>query len=262
MSDDIKGDVLVIQEDTESEIKFLSACQFTKSVSNPDKEINCNRFYPRVLLATAGSIGAGLNSTDVYCVICVRYPTSIIDMVQEMGWCGRGRIVSNCDEIITDNFFLKMILDDYVYLNRRCYLPQQKSARGVVTIMSEGETINMQRSRLIDLLKMIVLRGDFWHMMLEEKIGNPLEPPTVDLTSCVDACPFCCDNLSEYIMPASCNGLSLFLVDVFINNPGGELTPSLIVKKLTQYKNIGTLVYCRPRSPKSPSPKFLNTTTL
>ena len=134
-------------------------------------------------------------------------------MVQEMGRCGRGRIENNRDgsDTITDNLYLKLTLDDYVYLNQRLYLPQPKNGLGVITILSQEATIDMQRSNLIALLQMIVLKGDCWHNMLEDIIGNPLEPPAIDLTSCGDACPFCSDTLSEYIMPISRSGLSLFL---------------------------------------------------
>lgn len=109
---------------------------------------------------------------------------------------------------------------------------------------------------------MAVLNKDCWHKMMDDKIGNSLEPPAIDLTSCGDACSFCCDALSKYIMPISRPGLSLFLADVFINNSGGDLTPSLIVKKLTQYKNVGTSFYGRPRSTNPHSPKFVHTTIL
>ena len=56
--------------------------------------------------------------------------------------------------------------------------------------------------------------------------------------------------------------LSLFLADVFIINPGTDLSPTLVIQKLTKYHNVGTTVYCRPRSTKPPSPKFLQTTIL
>jgi len=63
-------------------------------------------------------------------------------------------------------------------------------------------------------------------------------------------------------MPISRSGLSLFLADVFINNPAGMLTPLLILKKLTQYNDVGTFIYCRPRSTKPPSKKYVHTTIL
>ena len=61
-SDDIKGDVLIIHGDMKKEVKFISAERFTKIITNPQELIDSNKFYPRILLATAGSIGAGLDS--------------------------------------------------------------------------------------------------------------------------------------------------------------------------------------------------------
>ena len=109
---------------------------------------------------------------------------------------------------------------------------------------------------------MVVLRGDCWHLAIEALIGNPLEPPATDLMSCGDTYPFCCDLIKEYVIPISRVGLSLFLADVFINNSGSELTPALLVKKLTHFKDVGLLVYGRPRSPRAPAIKFVSVTIL
>ena len=261
LSDDIKGDIIVIQGNLQPEVKFVSAEQFTRSVDNIQAQglLDNNQFYPRILLATASCIGAGLDSPDVYSVCRIGFPSSVIDLVQEMGRCGRGR---SSITGFTDDYFLKLSLDDFVYLNQRLYLPQAKNSPSVVTILSDVETIKMQRSRLLDLLRMIVLKGDCWHKQLEEAIGNPLEPPAIDLTSCGDACPVCCQLLSDYILPISRPSLSLFLADVFIINPGSDLSPTLVIQKLTKYDKVGTTVYCRPRSTKPPSPKFIQTTIL
>ena len=145
------------------------------------------------------------------CMLGFGFPTSILDMLQELGRCGRGRHHTN---ICTDNFYLKVTLDDFVYLNQRLYLPQSKIPSCARTILSPSDTIKMQRSSILDMLEMVVLKGECWHKTLESKIGNPIEPPAVNLTSCGDACPVCCDKLSEYIMPISRSGLSLFLADI------------------------------------------------
>ena len=187
-----------------------------------------NEFYPRILLATAGCIGAGLDSLDVYCVSRIGFPSSIIDMVQEMGRCGRGRF-SNIGSSV-DSMNLCLSLDDYVYLNQRLYLPAPKTPSHAVCILSRVEVIDLQRANLLELLKMIVLRGDCWHKCIEAFIGNPLEPPSIDLTNCGDACPYCLDLIQEHIMPVNREGLSQFLAEMFINNPGGNLTPTVLVK--------------------------------
>ena len=90
-SDGIKGDALIIHGDMKAEVKFVSAQMFTKNTENAKDLVNTNSFYPRILMATAGSIGTGHDSGDVYCVVKIGFSTSILEMVQEMGRCGRGR---------------------------------------------------------------------------------------------------------------------------------------------------------------------------
>ena len=84
LSDDVQGDVLVIQGDLQPEVKFVSTEKFTKHNLDPQLLIDTTICYPRILLATAGCIGAGLDSSDVYSVSQIGLPSGIIDMVQEM----------------------------------------------------------------------------------------------------------------------------------------------------------------------------------
>lgn len=259
LKDAVKGDVLVIQGDLQAEVKFISAEQFTKHIDNPQLLLDTNKFYPRILLATAGCIGAGLDSSDVYCVCRVGMPSGLIDMVQEMGRCGRQRI----DETNGgDNFNMILTMEDYVYLNQRIYLPKPSLPSNVLRVVSADNEIKIQRSNLLELLQMIVLKGNCWHQAIENFIGNPIEPPANKLTACGNACPFCCDVISEYVMPIIRSGLSQFLADVFINNTGSVLSPVILVKKLMEYKDVGTVVYARPRSNKPPAYKFVSVTVL
>lgn len=260
MQDNIQGDVLIIQGDLQPEVKFVSAQQFTRHIEDPQTILDRNEYYPRILLATAGCIGAGLDSSDVFSVIRVGFPSGILDMVQELGRCGRGRITASGDH--TDNFSLLLSLDDFVYLNQRLYLPAEKKSPSVINILSKTEEIKLQRSNLLELLKMIVLRGGCWHSAIEALIGNPLEPPAIDLTNCGDACPFCCDKIKEFVMPVSRVGMTFFLADVFITNAGCEINPALLVKKLTEFEQVGLVVYGRPRSAKSPPIKYVSVTIL
>ena len=108
---------------------------------------------------------------------------------------------------------------------------------------------------------MIMLKGYCWHK-LEEIIGNLLESPEINLTSCGNVFPACCELLSEFIILISRSALSLFLSEVFIINPGADLSPTIIVKKLTKYHNVGTAVYCQSRNNKPSSPTFIHTTIL
>ena len=79
--DGIKGDSLIIQGDMKSAVKLVSAQMFTKTVYNAEELVNINSFYPRILMATSGSIGADLDSADFYNVVKVGFSTSILEMV-------------------------------------------------------------------------------------------------------------------------------------------------------------------------------------
>ena len=150
-SDDIKGDDLIIHGDMKKEVKFVSAEWFTESIADPQLLLDSNTIYARILLVTAGSIGTGLDSQDVHSVTISGYPTSVIDMAQEMGRCGQG----------TDNrpgkFHLMLSFNDFVYLNQRLYLPDTPVSTIIKPLLSKEEEIQMQRDNVLDLLKMIVL---------------------------------------------------------------------------------------------------------
>ena len=141
LNDNIQGDVMIIQGDLQSEVKFVSAEQFTQHIIDPQLLLDRNEYYPRILLATAGCIIAGLDSPNVYSVCRVGFPLSILDMVQEIGRCGRGRITESGTH--TDNFQLCLGLDDFVYLNQRLYLPHRTkiSFGGMHFILNGGDKI-------------------------------------------------------------------------------------------------------------------------
>ena len=67
MNNDIKCDALVISGALKPEVKFASAERFTRVVDDPEELLNKNGFFLRILLSTAGSIGAGLKSPDCFC---------------------------------------------------------------------------------------------------------------------------------------------------------------------------------------------------
>ena len=103
-------------------------------MEDPEPLINSNKFYPRVLLATAGSIGAGLDSPDVYAVIRMEFPTSIFEIAQELGRCGWGR--TNSTTIVTDHVYLLLSYQDFFYLNTRLYKPSPSVPGTISPILS------------------------------------------------------------------------------------------------------------------------------
>ena len=126
-----------------AEVKFVSAQIFTKTIENAEELVNSNSFYPRILMATAGSIGAGLDLVDVYSVVGVGFSTSILEMVQDMGRCGRGR--HDGKSLVTDDCHLLLSFRDFVYFDQRLYQPQPSLPDTVKAILTVDDEIKMQR---------------------------------------------------------------------------------------------------------------------
>ena len=256
-----EGDTIMINGDMESEVKLKSATMFTTHINNPRGLVDDSKFYPRVLIATSSSIGAGLDSRDVYSVIRIGFPTSVLDMIQEMGRCGRNRSNDGTDP--SDNFYLFISLQDFVYLNERLYNPtdkniQQHNGR----VIDYATQIILQRKNLIEVLAFVYLNNNCWYMNLEATSGSPLEPPSSQHRRCGKACPVCVASVKEYILPVSRLGLSKFLANTFINLSGADLSPSNIVKLLHDFPSVGQVIYNRPRSTTAPDNKYLHSTIL
>ena len=256
-----EGDSIMINGDMESELKLASVKRFTTEVSNPRDIIDKNEYYPRVLIATASCIGAGLDSSSVYSVIRIGFPTSIIDMIQEMGRCGRTR--TNDGTCPSDDFYLFLSLNDFIYLNERLYQAINEENRN-----SNARTIDyqvqrdMQRKNLIHMVRFVYLNSNCWHSFLENKSGTPLEPPNSQPTLCIGSCPCCLDKRKEYLMPVNRLGLSKFLANTFINTSGIDLSPSNLIKLLHDFPGVGQIVYLRQRATTAPETKYLQSTIL
>ena len=76
------GDTLLIKGLLESEWKFKAATMFTAKTESTSELLMHDRYYPRILIATASYIGACLDCLDVYCVIRNGFPTSIMHLSQ------------------------------------------------------------------------------------------------------------------------------------------------------------------------------------
>ena len=75
-----------------------------------------------MLIATSGCIGAGLDCSDVVLVLRDGFLTSMIDLIQEMGCCGRSRPTNNDNIIgIHDCFHLIISLPSITYLIEGIY---------------------------------------------------------------------------------------------------------------------------------------------
>ena len=227
------------------EVKYISAEIFTRSIENSDNLINRNIFFPRILIVTAGSIGDGLDTMDVHSVVRGGYPTSILEILQEIGRCRRG--ITNSDDNVTDHFHLLLTCYDFDYLNQCLYLPPDEESNNNNPTIDRAEEISIQRSNLLILLQMIVLKGQFWHIQLKDMLENPCDPSHLHV-ACGNACPSCRGDTEEFIMLIRSAGISSFLADIFINNSTGSLTPKVLIKKLSEYTNVDKLVYGQLRS--------------
>ena len=144
-----------------------------------------------------------------------------------MGRSGRGR--RNEDSVITDNVHLVLSCNDFVYLNQHLYLPPDKPSTLSTPILPLCVEINLQRSNLLRLFQMIVLKGSCWHQQIENILGNPCEPLSIDRVPCGNSCPLCLNKLGNFIMPIYSTGVSPFLAQTFINNASGILTPAILI---------------------------------
>ena len=109
---------------------------------------------------------------------------------------------------------------------------------------------------------MIILKGGCLHEQIESILGNLYNPPPTCARNCIHSCPVYLGTIDKYIMPVSKKGLCTILAGIFINNTSASLTPALLDNKLKKYANVGTIVYCRPRSSKAPPSKYVTVTML
>jgi len=134
--------------------------------------------------------------------------------------------------------------------------------KSITLLLTNQQEIKMQRDNLLQVLKMIILKGGCLHDQIEKIIGNPREPPPTSIQKCIHSCLIRLGTIDKFIMPVSRKGLCTFLAKVLINNTSASLTPSLLEDKFKKYANLGTTVYSHPRSSKAPPSKYISVTVL
>ena len=247
--------------------KLLYTVAFTKTWSVDDIN-NSTKFTPRVLLGTAGCIGAGLDNNDVHLVQRVGMPTSRLNLIQEMGRCGRktnGEYlgIHNCYHVIYN-------LKDFVYLNERLHMTTEvnldendlstdvSSERDNEIISIEDER-KMQHSNILSTAQLFSLNIGCWHRLLEEECGIPSCFRHIDLISfnaslignvnddstCDCYCPRCDGTMNEHIRPINRIGIKHFLVESFGDKYSGLVSPMELSKQLYEFDKVGDIVYRR-----------------
>ena len=263
------GDTIIINGELPSEWKLISSQLFTNVSSNFREHISNNKFVPRILLATSGCIGAGLDSSEVVLVMRDGFPTSMIDFVQEMGRCGRSRATNNeVNRSIHNCFHLIVSLQSLTYLIERIFAPNTLSITDLEMrekVISVSESNHLQLQNLIDVVGFMFNSSKCWHTRLEELCAEE-NIPSINHEHranqlCGNRCPWCSNNLSLFIKPINKQGVIQFLVYIYIENNYNNITPMMLCHHLKIFPKVGISLYGR-RVDTPPAIVFLNSTIL
>jgi hypothetical protein len=266
--DSLEGDTLIINGELPSEWKLISSQLFTNEVTNTSEKMLNNEYVPRILLATSGCIGAGLDSKYVVLVLRDGFPTSMVDLIQEMGRCGRSRNESTANNIsIMDSFHLIVSLPSFTYLIERifedCKLPTDDiETRN--TVISVDNCNKFQLDNIVEVVSFVFNSTRCWHITIEQKCENRNMANSEERMihqPCGNRCPWCCNKIELYIKPIKKRGIIEFLVHVFIEKNLHNVTPKMLCNQLKSYPNVGSAIYGR-RVTTPPVIVFLNSTIL
>ena len=170
--DSIEGDTIIINGELPSEWKFISSELFTKECSNLKEKIKNNEFVPRIILATSGCIGAGLDCSDVVVVMRDGFPTSMVDLIQEMGHCSRSRKeIRQSLTSLSDSFHLILSMSSLTFLIKCIFIdmtlsPIEMSLRE--SVISTDNSNALQIQNLLDVVLFIFNSVQCWHISLEQ----------------------------------------------------------------------------------------------
>jgi hypothetical protein len=184
------------------------------TITSRDGNSKSIQYRPRILIATAGSANAGLDSPHVRYVIRDGFPSSLPDLIQELGRAGRYPLASPS----TDQYWLVVSLPSFVSLLFRIYVvplldERQKKEEAIREQQHEGvervedntpwaaliagapeavkdtlvikpdELQQRQYSNLLDILALTCLRGrgpcpqHCIHLKMETAMLNPYVDP-------------------------------------------------------------------------------------
>ena len=258
--------------------KLLYTVAFTTTWSVEDIN-DASKFTPRVLLGTSSCIGAGLDSNDVHLAQRVGLPSSRLNLIQEMGRCGRKTTGEHKD--ITNCFHVICNMKDFVCLNERLCLSDdddigdnELSSDSCTDdedeILSKEEEREMQQANMLSSARLFCLNVGCWHQLLENECGNPTSMHNANETNdsidnsitCGGFCPRCDGAMTTCIKPINEIGAKLFLVDSFGDNYNGLVSPIALSKQLYEFENVGQLVYKRDKSKKAESLQIAQNTIM
>ena len=226
------GDVLALYGAQEAELKAGLISTFTAE----GVEVNCwdKSMMLRVLVATSGCIGAGLDSSSIYLVTRIGLPPSILDFIQEMGRCGRA---IRMEEDNIDKYVILVTLDDFLYMYSRIY--NNKDRHNLILQKEQQERLEM--NRLLDVLQFLVLSKCCWHVELEKRciIDNNVLHEEV----CGTSCPVCTGATTKLFLPINKVNLCRVLVKLFCESGKSDITPQNVAKYIIDTDNYELSVY-------------------
>lgn len=265
------GNALLITGAMEPELKLKHTNKF---VSPSPQITDEDSFVPRILLAAAGCIGAGLGSSKAHRAIRIGFSSSVNNLAQEMGrcGCGRGNDPNNSTDKSSpaDAFELSLCLNNFVHMMERICAKDDKEETNKASIQKRGRIITMenvlklQKDNLLKLLCLLFTDvSTCIHCKIESQLSSPMEPTNSALPSkCGNACPNYVGTTSTCVLPIRCKGMVTFLISAFILSPEPDIASKILLKKLKKFPNIGQTIYGRKRFSKPPQTKFLESTML
>lgn len=256
----IPGDTVEINGELFPEQKFFYTRLFTETKTRTDDEEN-DPYNPRILIATAGAAGAGLDCSDVRMVLRDGMPQSILDFIQELGRAGRGDDASP----VTDKFMLMLSLHDYLYLLVRIHENNDNASSKDVDkdVIPRSEVVQMEVNRLNKLASVLCLKHECLNVELERLGSSPSDEEKNDrITPCGNACPHCTGEFHRMFPPVRREGVVKFLVDSVVRSSHGDRGATELVSLLMNHKDVGQTVYARQRSTKSPDSTTVGLTVL
>ena len=281
----LRGDTIIINGKCEPEWKLVATQEFSTVHNNPSSLIRNNKFFPRILVATSGCIGAGLDSPDVYLVVRDGFPSSLLDLIQEMGRCARGSSNETNNNHSTENaadnvcgaFDLILYTNSLEYMILRIHSGNEdgnlttNELNLIRSVIEEKELIKWNMTNLLSVLKLTFLETSCWHLQLEnisacpdifqQSANNNLNNEATS-DSCLQLCPYCNNSMSKYVMTVDREKLTMFLVETFERRMDlSYIHISTLIECLRDYDNVGKLIYRRSTST-APASRFLHATIL
>lgn len=108
-----EGDLVLVHGAIHQEVKAEIIRAFASTLS-VEEEMKSKVIYPRILIATSGSVGAGLDCNEINLVYQIGCPDSVFEFVWEMG--RRGRVIDDEVAVNSNKYSIYRSLEDFIYM--------------------------------------------------------------------------------------------------------------------------------------------------